>query len=73
MVLLSHQKYMVAKLKAIFNSQKKIFLRYFKNAMKFCDISKKKNANSDNSPDKHNVCFKNVLGMIFENSLVKRP
>jgi hypothetical protein len=24
-------------------------------------------------PDKHNVCFRNVLGMIFENSLVKRP
>ncbi len=24
-------------------------------------------------PDKHNVCFRNVLGMIFGNSLVKRP
>ncbi len=24
-------------------------------------------------PDKHNVCFRNVLGMISENSLVKRP
>ncbi len=24
-------------------------------------------------PDKHDVCFRNVLRMIFENSLVKRP
>ncbi len=28
---------------------------------------------SFNYPDKHNVCFRNVLGMIFENSFVKRP
>jgi hypothetical protein len=25
------------------------------------------------NPDKHNVCFKNVLGIIFENSFVERP
>jgi hypothetical protein len=24
-------------------------------------------------PDKHDVCFKNALGMIFDNALVKRP